>query len=148
MALRAAAAGRIPVAPRGLRAVFYSFSANVPLYQPRTRPPPEPSTNLYVSGLSRHTTSESLRNAFAEYGEVLDARVLTDGITGYSTCCGYVRYQTMEESAAGLEAMDGQFLDGLVIVAEYAKPKPRHLALEDDYPAGGYGLASVLDMSI
>uniref|UniRef100_M1BZ10 Nucleolin n=1 Tax=Solanum tuberosum TaxID=4113 RepID=M1BZ10_SOLTU len=50
MALRAAAAGRIPVAPRGLRAVFYSFSANVPLYQPRTRPPPEPSTNLYVSG--------------------------------------------------------------------------------------------------
>ncbi|XP_010321997.1 organelle RRM domain-containing protein 2, mitochondrial isoform X2 [Solanum lycopersicum] len=111
MALRAAAAVRIPVAPRGL---------------------------------SKHTTSESLRNAFSEYGEVLDAKVLTDGITGYSTCCGYVRYQTMEESAAGLEAMDGQFLDGLVIVAEYAKPKPRHPALED----GRCGFASVSDMLI
>lgn len=54
MALRAAAAATTPVAPRGLRALFSTFSPNFPFNQPQAQvekqPPAEPSTNLFVSG--------------------------------------------------------------------------------------------------
>ncbi|RWW27440.1 hypothetical protein GW17_00008144, partial [Ensete ventricosum] len=62
------------------------------------------------------------------------ARVVTDRISGFSKGFGFVRYATLEEAAEGIKGMDGknvyhcyiwlQFLDGWVIFAEYARPKP------------------------
>jgi RNA recognition motif-containing protein len=52
------------------------------------------------------------------------ARVVTDRVTGFSKGFGFVRYATTEEAAKGIEGMDGKFLDGWVIFAEFAKPKP------------------------
>ncbi|CAK9317656.1 unnamed protein product [Citrullus colocynthis] len=85
---------------------------------------PEPSTNLFVSGLSKRTTTEKLHEAFAKFGEVVHARVVTDRVTGYSKGFGFVKYATLEDAAKGIEGMDGKFLDGWVIFAEYARPRP------------------------
>ncbi|CAN6457914.1 unnamed protein product [Victoria cruziana] len=119
MALRAAVAARTS----GFRRLF-SISAFSPP-PPATPPPPpaEPSTNLFVSGLSKRTTTEKLREAFSKFGQVVHARVVTDRVSGYSKGFGFVRYATMEEAAEGIKGMDGKFLDGWVIFAEYARPR-------------------------
>lgn len=40
------------------------------------------STKLFVGGLSWNTTDDTLRNAFGEYGQVVDAIVIRDRDTG------------------------------------------------------------------
>ncbi|KAL2472585.1 RNA-binding (RRM/RBD/RNP motif) family protein [Forsythia ovata] len=130
MAMRAAATSTAAsfVAPRGLRALYSSLTSGFPFNPPRTQtekpPPAEPSTNLFVSGLSKRTTTEGLRDAFAKFGEVVHAKVVTDRVSGFSKGYGFVRYATLEEAAAGVKGMDGQFLDGWVIFAEYARSRP------------------------
>lgn len=111
------------MARSGFRRMF-SVSAFAPPKAPAARPKADPSPNLFVSGLSKRTTSEGLREAFAEFGEVLHARVVTDRVSGFSKGFGFVRYATTEEAAKGIEGKDGKFLDGWVIFAEYAKPRP------------------------
>ncbi|KAJ0102228.1 hypothetical protein Patl1_04445 [Pistacia atlantica] len=75
------------------------------------------------SGLSKRTTTEGLKEAFSKFGEAVQARVVTDRVSGYSKGFGFVRYATLEDAAKGIEGMDGKFLDGWVIFAEYARPR-------------------------
>ncbi|KAL3736263.1 hypothetical protein ACJRO7_025253 [Eucalyptus globulus] len=116
-------------APRSLRRLFSTSSffpppaaAAAAAAQPRVEP--EPNTNLFVSGLSKRTTTEKLREAFSQFGEVVHARVVSDRISGYSKGFGFVRYATLEDAAKGIEGMNGKYLDGWVIFAEYARPRP------------------------
>lgn len=81
------------------------------------------TTKLFISGLSRQTTNEGLRAKFSEFGQLLEARVVTDKLSGRSRGFGFVRYATEEEAAKAKEGMDGKFLDGWVIFADYAKPR-------------------------
>ncbi|XP_073525669.1 uncharacterized protein [Phyllobates terribilis] len=113
------------VSPRGLRQLF-STSTFIPPPLPQDAAPPpkaQPSPNLFVSGLSKRTTTEGLRDAFAKFGELVHAKVVTDRVSGYSKGFGFVEYTTIEGAAAGIEGMDGKFLDGWVIFAEYARPR-------------------------
>ncbi|XP_019183403.1 PREDICTED: glycine-rich RNA-binding protein 4, mitochondrial [Ipomoea nil] len=140
MALRAAAT--TAAAPRGLRALFSTFSSSFPFNPPQAQvqkpPPAEPSTNLFVSGLSKRTTSEGLQKAFEQYGEVVHAKVVTDRVSGFSKGFGFVRYSSLEGAEAGIKGMDGQFLDGWVIFAEYARPREQPPPLNNNYgPSNG-----------
>ncbi|KAF3501317.1 hypothetical protein F2Q69_00043624 [Brassica cretica] len=82
MAMRLPAVGRAATemasAPVGLRRLFCSNASKFSFLSPQAnaetpaRPQAEPSTNLFVSGLSKRTTSEGLRTAFAQFGEVAD----------------------------------------------------------------------------
>ncbi|KAJ8467259.1 hypothetical protein OPV22_029811 [Ensete ventricosum] len=102
----------------GFRRLF-SISAFTPPTPAAASPPAEPSTNLFVSGLSKRTASEGLREAFSKFGQVVYARVVTDRISGFSKGFGFVRYATLEEAAEGIKGMDGKFLDGWVIFADF-----------------------------
>ncbi|KAL8506101.1 hypothetical protein ACS0TY_017092 [Phlomoides rotata] len=102
---------------------FSSFPFNLPQKNVEKPPPAEPSTNLFVSGLSKRTTSEGLRDAFAKFGQVVSAKVVADRVSGYSKGFGFVQYATIQEAESGIKGMDGQFLDGWVIFAEYARPR-------------------------
>ncbi|KAM7498802.1 hypothetical protein LguiA_023216 [Lonicera macranthoides] len=139
MAFRAAATAANlaqQLGPRGLRGLFSTLSSTSPggfpfasSHTPTSNnlpdkpPQAEPSTNLFVSGLSKRTTTEGLQDAFAKFGQVVHARVVTDRASGFSKGFGFVRYATIEEAAAGIQGMDGKFLDGWVIFAEYARPR-------------------------
>ncbi|XP_026661550.2 organelle RRM domain-containing protein 2, mitochondrial-like isoform X2 [Phoenix dactylifera] len=107
----------------GFRRLF-SISAFSPPLPAAAASAAEPSSNLFVSGLSKRTTSEGLNEAFSKFGQVVQARVVTDRVSGYSKGFGFVRYTTVEEAAEGIKGMDGKFLDGWVIFAEYARPRP------------------------
>ncbi|KAJ4745376.1 glycine-rich RNA-binding-like protein [Rhynchospora pubera] len=105
------------------RRLFSVSGFNPPPAAAAARPQADPSTNLFVSGLNKSTTSDKLREAFCKFGEVVDARVVTDRVTGYSRGFGFVKYADLEGAANGIKGMDGKFLDGWVIFAEYARPR-------------------------
>ncbi|XP_077220954.1 organelle RRM domain-containing protein 2, mitochondrial-like [Tasmannia lanceolata] len=105
------------------RRLFSTFPFTAPPPSAAPSPPAEPSTNLFVSGLNKRTTTEGLREAFSKFGQVVQARVVTDRDSGYSKGFGFVRYATLEEAAEGINGMDGKYLDGWVIFAEYARPR-------------------------
>ncbi|KAK6132970.1 hypothetical protein DH2020_033261 [Rehmannia glutinosa] len=121
---------------RSLYAPFSSFPFNLPQTKVEKPPPAEPSTNLFVSGLSKRTATEGLRDAFAKFGEVIHAKVVTDRVSGYSKGFGFVKYATLEDAEAGIKGMDGQVLDGWVIFAEYARPRAPLPPLNNGPPQG------------
>jgi len=57
-------------------------------------------------------TDDSLREAFAKYGELILAIVIRDPLTGQSRGFGAVDYSKAEESKAAIAAMNGTELDG------------------------------------
>ncbi|KAG9141680.1 hypothetical protein Leryth_019311 [Lithospermum erythrorhizon] len=80
-------------------------------------------TKLFVSGLSFRTTEESLRNAFKNFGQLVEVNLVMDKIANRPKGFAFVRFATEEESKKAIEGMHGKFLDGRVIFVEVAKPK-------------------------
>ena len=67
---------------------------------------------LYVGNLSFNSTSESIRAAFAETGEVTDVHIVTDRDSGQSRGFGFVTMGTAQEAANAIAQMNGAMLDG------------------------------------
>ncbi|RHN44399.1 putative nucleotide-binding alpha-beta plait domain-containing protein [Medicago truncatula] len=74
------------------------------------------SAKLYVGGISYSTDDAGLRESFARYGDVLDARVIIDREQGRSKGFGFVTFATSEEASAALQAMDNQVLSVFVMI--------------------------------
>ncbi|KAK8943136.1 hypothetical protein KSP39_PZI008906 [Platanthera zijinensis] len=87
--------------------------------------PPLTTPKLFVSGLSRLTTDEKLKEAFSPYGQLLEAKVIADRVSGRSKGFAFVSYATIEEADKARYAMNAKFLDGWVIFVDPAKPKER-----------------------
>jgi len=80
---------------------------------------------LFVGGLSWDTTDGGLRSAFASFGQVTDAKVITDRETGRSRGFGFVTFGDGESAKAAIAQMDGASLDGRTIRVNEAEDKPR-----------------------
>ena len=81
------------------------------------------SKKLFVGGLSWGTTDDGLRAAFEEFGEVTDAKVITERETGRSRGFGFVTYGTAEDAQAALNGMNGAELDGRTIRVDLANER-------------------------
>jgi cold-inducible RNA-binding protein len=81
------------------------------------------SSKLFVGGLSWGTRDEALRAAFGPFGEVTDARVVTDRETGRSRGFGFVTYNSPQEAEAARAGMDGAELDGRTLRVDLAQDK-------------------------
>ncbi|KAM7266759.1 hypothetical protein ACFE04_008925 [Oxalis oulophora] len=145
MALRAAtvAAAAVARGSFGVRRLFSSTSS-MPSFlnskQPeQKREMAEPNTNLFISGLNKSTSSEKLRETFSQFGEVVDARVITDRVVGTSKGFGFVRYKTIEEASKAVKGMDGEYLEGWVIFAEYARAREPPTNFPGNNTAPPYG---------
>ncbi|XP_065006665.1 organelle RRM domain-containing protein 6, chloroplastic-like [Musa acuminata AAA Group] len=73
--------------------------------------------------LSFRTTEESLRNAFQNFGQLVEVNLVMDRIANRPRGFAFLRYATEEESKKAIEGMHGKFLDGRVIFVEVAKPR-------------------------
>lgn len=80
---------------------------------------------MYVGGLSWETSGEGLRQAFAKYGEVTDARVITDRETGRSRGFGFVTFAQEQDAMAAMAEMNGSSLDGRSIKVDEAQERKR-----------------------
>jgi RNA recognition motif-containing protein len=78
---------------------------------------------LFVGGIAFATTSESLRELFAQSGTVMSATVVTDRDTGQSRGFGFVEMATSEEADNAVQNLNGKTLDGRSLKVEISKPK-------------------------
>ena len=78
---------------------------------------------LYVGNLSWGVNDDSLRAAFAEFGEVTSAQVAIDRMTGRSRGFAFVEFATDEAAAAAVAGLDGKELDGRELRVNIAQPK-------------------------
>ncbi|XP_071721968.1 glycine-rich RNA-binding protein 3, mitochondrial-like [Rutidosis leptorrhynchoides] len=82
------------------------------------------SSKLFVGGLSYSTDDQSLQEAFQKYGQIAEARIVTDRETGKSRGFGFVTYSSSEEASSAIQALDGQDLHGRRVRVNYANDRP------------------------
>jgi cold-inducible RNA-binding protein len=78
------------------------------------------SKKLFVGGLAWETDSASLGDVFNQFGEVVEARVITDRDTGRSRGFGFVTFQDEEQAQTALREMNGRDLDGRTLRVDLA----------------------------
>lgn len=81
------------------------------------------STNLFVGGVSYNTTDDQLREAFAQAGTVVSAKIIMDKETHRSRGFGFVEMGSEDEAQAAVDMWDGKELDGRKIAVSPARPR-------------------------
>lgn len=77
---------------------------------------------LYVGNLPYTVTSDELKSMFSEYGELVDAVVITDRDTRRSKGFGFVEFADEEAAKKAIEAMNEKEIDGRKLVVNVARP--------------------------
>jgi RNA recognition motif-containing protein len=77
---------------------------------------------LFIGGLSFSTSTERLREVFAQAAVVESAAVVIDHWTGHSRGFGFVEMATAEGAEAAIKEFNGHQLDGRILRVEHAKP--------------------------
>jgi RNA recognition motif-containing protein len=80
------------------------------------------ASKLYIGGLAYSTTSEGLREFFAQSGNVQSATVITDRFSGQSRGFGFVEMATAEDAQNAISQINGRELDGRRITVEISNP--------------------------
>ncbi len=78
---------------------------------------------LYIGNLSYDTGDAELREAFASYGEVTSAQVVTDRDTGRSRGFGFVEMTVDADANAAILAVNGTDLGGRTLTVNEARPR-------------------------
>ena len=81
------------------------------------------SNRLYVGNLSYQASNDSLREAFAAFGEVTDVHVVTDRDSGQSRGFGFVTMGSAQEAQSARTGMDGHVLDGRALKVNEAEER-------------------------
>ena len=78
---------------------------------------------LYIGNLPWSMNNDSLRDLFAQYGEVVEAIIISDRMSGRSKGFGFVTFATEEQAKAAIDAMHEQEVEGRKIIVNVAKPR-------------------------
>jgi RNA recognition motif-containing protein len=78
---------------------------------------------LYVGNLAWAVDDAKLKEAFAEFGEVSEAVVISDKYSGRSKGFGFVTIDDDAAAAKAIEAMNGKALEGREIKVSEAAPR-------------------------
>lgn len=79
--------------------------------------------DIYVGNLPYGVTGEDLRNLFSEYGDVADAKVISDKYSGKSKGFGFVQMADNSKAEDAIEALNDSDLQGRNIKVNQARPK-------------------------
>jgi len=77
---------------------------------------------LYVGNLPYKLTSDELKSVFSEFGEIIDAVVITERDSGRSKGFGFVEFSSIEEAKKAMEAMNQKELEDRKLVVNFARP--------------------------
>jgi RNA recognition motif-containing protein len=78
--------------------------------------------NIFVGNLSFNIRDEDLRTAFAKFGQVDSAQVVTDRSSGRSRGFGFVEMPD-DEGKAAIAALNGTELEGRPLTVNEARPR-------------------------
>lgn len=77
---------------------------------------------IYVGNLAFTTTEDTVRELFAEHGEVESVALITDRETGRPRGFGFVE-MSKENASAAIKALDGKEVDGRNLKINEARPR-------------------------
>ena len=89
-------------------------------------------SKIYVGNLPWRATDAQLTQLFGQYGEVTDARIVTDRETGRSRGFGFVTMSDATAAQNAIRAMNGYSLEGRNLVVNEARD-------QQGGPGGGGG---------
>jgi cold-inducible RNA-binding protein len=69
-------------------------------------------SKVFVGNLSFDTTSEEIRELFAQHGEVAEVVLPTDRMSGRPRGFAFVQFVTDEAAAAAIQNLDGHLIGG------------------------------------
>ncbi|OJJ00096.1 hypothetical protein ASPVEDRAFT_26851 [Aspergillus versicolor CBS 583.65] len=92
---------------------------------------------LFIGGLAWHTTDETLREGFSQFGAIEEAVVVKDHDTLRSRGFGFVRFSNEAEAQTAMDNMNNQEFDGRIIRVDKASERsnPRNGGFQG---RGGY----------
>lgn len=90
--------------------------------------------NIYVGNLSFHTDEESLRQTFAQFGQVDNVNIIRDRDTGQPRGFAFVEMSNDSEADTAMQQLNGSALDGRNLTVNEARPKT-----ERSFGGGGGG---------
>lgn len=85
---------------------------------------------LYVGNLPWSVNNDSLKELFASYGEVVEAVVITDRMSGRSKGFGFITFADEAVAEKAAAEMNGKTVEERQIVVNVARPR-------EERPAGG-----------
>jgi RNA recognition motif-containing protein len=77
---------------------------------------------LYVGNLPYQVTSDELKSMFSEFGEIVDAVVISDRDSGRSKGFGFVEFSSEEDAKKAVDGMAGKEMDERKLVVNFARP--------------------------
>ena len=81
------------------------------------------SFKLFVGGLPFSMNDQDLSDAFAQFGTVVSAKVVTDRDTGRSKGFGFVEFDSDDEGKAAIDGLDGKELGGRTVHVSQARER-------------------------
>ena len=87
----------------------------------------ENKKKIFIGNLPFSVSQEQLEEIFVEYGEIVEANLITDRMTGRSKGFAFIEYADEESAQKAIDAMHGQTLEERELVVNIARPKrPRN----------------------
>lgn len=80
---------------------------------------------IYVGNLSFQTTDDTLRQAFAAFGEISSCAIVIDRYTNNSKGFAFIEYTDDQAAEAAIGGMTGQTIDGRQLRVSEANAKPQ-----------------------
>lgn len=81
------------------------------------------SNKLFVGSLSWNTDDQGLYDAFSRFGEIREAKVVTDRDSGRSRGFGFVTFTDASAAQKALQEMNGAELDGRTLNVDVAQER-------------------------
>ncbi len=78
---------------------------------------------IYVGNISYETTESKLHKIFSEFGQVLNAKVMTDKFTGRTRGFGFVEMESESEGMKAIEQLHNTSQDNRTIIVNEARPQ-------------------------
>ncbi|KAF6169220.1 hypothetical protein GIB67_013650 [Kingdonia uniflora] len=72
--------------------------------------------------ISFHTTNEALTESFSQFGQVIEAKIITDRVSERSKGFGFVTFASEDEAEKAIAEMNGKVLNGRTVFVDTAKP--------------------------
>ena len=79
--------------------------------------------NIYVGNMTFDVSEDELREAFEQFGEITEVRLIMDKFSGKSKGFGFIEMPSKEEAEKAIEEMNGKEFKGRDLSVNEAKPK-------------------------
>lgn len=97
------------------------------------------STRIYVGNLPYTATNEQLAQVFGAFGEVSEATIVMDRVSGQSKGFGFVEMADDAAARTAIGGLDGSTLDDRAIRVSEARPRQDRSDGGRPRRSGGYG---------